>query len=87
MVKRYLFEVLAEDQEAAEKKLNEEGTTKHCYLLTTEPVKDYRKILKEAQETAKAGYEKSLLSKDDVLIAYKEGYKDALEDLVKRLNL
>lgn len=87
MLKRYMFEVLAEDQAAAEKKLNEEGNMKHCYLLTTEPVKDYRKIVKEAQETAQASYEKILQKEDDVITAYYEGYKDALEDLVKRLEL
>jgi len=86
MLKRYIFEVVAEDQEIAENKLKAEGYNNH-YLLTTEPVKDYRKIVKEAQETAKASYEKILQKDDDVITAYYEGYKDAFEDLLKEMEV
>ena len=79
MLKRFIYEVVAETQEAAENRLKEAGHRKY-YLLTTEPVKDFEKLLKEAQDTTRDKKE------DDIIIAYYEGYKDALEDFGKELR-
>lgn len=86
MAKRYLFEVVAETQEAAENRLSEEGHTKP-YLLTTEPFTEPLSKLKEAQERARESYVKILQKDDAVITAYYEGYSDALNDLAKELGL
>ena len=86
MLKRYIFEVVAETQEAAENRLREEHKGKY-YLLTTEPGVEPLRKLREAQELARAGYDKILETGEDVLVAYKEGYLDAIEDLIKELGI
>ena len=86
MLKRYVFEVVAESQDEAEGKLREEGYTKP-YLLTTEPYTEPFKRIREAQALARMGYDKILETGEAVLVAYKEGYLDALDDLIKELGI
>ena len=85
MLKRYLYAVVAETQEAAENRLREEGYIKP-YLLTTEPYTDPLRKIKEAQRDAQEDY-KAMSAGDSILRAYKEGYMDAINDLVKELGL
>ena len=83
MIKRYVFEVFADTQEAAENRLKEEVHTKY-YLVTTEPVTEPIRAIREAQKMAHAQYEEAL-RKDccDEFRAYKMGYKDALDMLMR----
>lgn len=85
MLKRYVFEVFADTQEAAENKLIEEGQDKY-YLLTTEPVTEPLRKLKEAKERARESYVKILQKNDDVVTSYYEGYADALSDLLEEMG-
>jgi hypothetical protein len=86
MLKRYIYEVVAESEEAAENRLREENKGKH-YLLTTEPFTEPLRKIKEAQVLARLGYDKILETGEAVLVAYKEGYLDALDDLIKELGI
>jgi len=86
MLKRFIYEVVAESEEAAENRLREENKGKH-YLLTTEPFTEPLRKIKEAQALARVGYDKILETGEDVLVAYKEGYLDALDDLIKELGI
>ena len=86
MLKRFLYEVVAESEEAAENRLREENKGKH-YLLTTEPFTEPLRKIKEAQVLARVGYDKILETGEEVLVAYKEGYLDALDDLIKELGI
>lgn len=86
MLKNYVFdvgEVLAESMEEAEAKLISRGHDRF-YLLTTEPV--HEEIMKELQgalKQAQASHEKYLQNGDAVLVAYREGYMDGLDEAVK----
>jgi hypothetical protein len=86
MLKRFIYEVVAESEEAAENRLREENKGKH-YLLTTEPFTEPLRKIKEAQVLARVGYDKILETGEEVLVAYKEGYLDALDDLIKELGI
>lgn len=86
MLKNYVFdvgEVMAESREEAEAKLIDRGHDRY-YLLTTEPV--HEEIMKELQKAlkhAQTNHEKHLQNDDAVLVAYREGYMDGLDEAVK----
>ena len=86
MLKNYVFdvgEVMAESREEAEAKLIDRGHDRY-YSLTTEPV--HEEIMKELQKAlkhAQTNHEKHLQNDDAVLVAYREGYMDGLDEAVK----
>ena len=86
MLKNYVFdvgEVMAESREEAEAKLIDRGHDRY-YLLTTEPVhEEIMKELNEALKQAQINHEKHLQNGDEVLVAYREGYMDGLDEAVK----
>ena len=86
MLKNYVFdvgEVMAESREEAEAKLISRGH-EHYYILTTEPVhEEIMKELQEALKQAQVNHEKHLQNDDAVLMAYREGYMDGLDEAVK----
>ena len=86
MLKNYVFdvgEVMAESREEAEAKLIDRGHDRY-YLLTTEPVhEEIMKELNEALKQAQINHEKHLQNDDEVLVAYREGYMDGLDEAVK----
>lgn len=53
MKKRYIFKVIAESQDIAEKALKEAGFPNH-YLLTTEPIKEGEECTLSTGETDSA---------------------------------